>query len=72
MAKNKDPNWKTGIRGKNYSTTLKRAHAAGAVICVMETGVPVTWDKPGRGVCIRPWVDEEGNRYDSHDLEPVF
>lgn len=74
MGKVKDPNWKTGVGrgGPSWSSSLRRAQRAGAVICVEDTGTPVTYERYAKGVCMRPWIDEDGNRYDSMDCVPVF
>ena len=47
------------------------AEPAGAVIVTDETGEPVVYhpssSSPGRG---RPWITQQGMRYDSHDVHP--
>jgi hypothetical protein len=73
MGKVKDPNWKTGVGrgGRSWCSSLRRAAKAGAVIIVEETGMPVTYDNPDRKR-FRPWVDPDGNRYDSTECVPDF
>lgn len=68
----KPPNYRSGHRGKNWTRSLRAAQASGAVIVVEETGVPVTFNRPEHGVCLRLWRDRRGNRYDSRDCIPVW
>jgi hypothetical protein len=68
----KVPNYKTGQRGKNWTQSLRAAERNGALIIVAETGTPVRFDKPTRGVYLRPWKDLRGNRYDSRDCIPIL
>lgn len=73
MGKCKDPNWATGIRGKHWSRSLKQAQRRGAVVIVEETGVSVMYAPRASSMkAFRPWVDRNGNRYDSCECIPVF
>jgi hypothetical protein len=66
------PNYITRQRGKNWTASLRAAQRNGASITVQETGIAVTFDKPTPGVYLRPWIDSQGNRYDSRECIPVW
>jgi hypothetical protein len=68
------PNYISGKKGRNWTSTLRRAHDRGAVILVEATGETVTYQpQPSSRAAFRPWVVLGGTRrYDSRDCIPVF
>lgn len=72
MAQCKTPDYVSGRRGRHWTHALRAAQKAGAVI-VTATGDPVRYaarsSGPGR---FRPWIAEDGMRYDSYDLHPEW
>lgn len=73
MSQCKIPDYLTGRRGRHWTHALRSAQRAGAVIVTDETGEPVVYhpssSSPGRG---RPWITQQGMRYDSHDVHPEW
>lgn len=73
MNKNPPPRYATREKGRNWSTSLVSAHKTGAVIVVEETGEPVSYDRGTSGPRrFRPWVAQDGTRYDSFECVPEF
>lgn len=67
------PQYRTARRGKGWTHSLIAAMKNNAVVIVEETGIPVSYDRDprhGRPGFYRPWVDEDGQRYDSRDCVP--
>lgn len=71
MGKAKDPDFTTGLRGRNRTRSLLEAYARGAVIVTDDTKEPVTYDKK---YSFRRWVslEDENVRYDSYEVHPEF
>lgn len=73
MGQCKVPNFITGKKGRQWTQSLVRAAAKGAVIIAEETGVSVKFrPRPKGHHSFRPWVDPKGNRYDSRECIPVW
>jgi hypothetical protein len=70
MGKAKDPDYQTGRRGKNWTTSLLHAQEKGAIVVHIDTGEVLRYDKKNR---FRRWVSLDGKRrYDSTEVKAVF
>lgn len=69
QGKNKIPNMYTGVKGRGWTTSLRRAEQAGAKIIVQETGIRVYFNRDNK---LRPWRSRGGKRYDSRECIPMW
>ena len=67
-----EPNYRSGFRGRNWTTSLRTAQKHGAVIVVEESGEQVQYDRLRDSHKHHHWRADDGTRYESRDCIPLW